>query len=173
MRTRRPSVTAVILLLAVGIAGGVVGGSSPAHAIVSIASSATTAVPYSGTVDGSPEGVSLSGYVLINTIVVNDPDFGTTPTVRLGIDLSNVIGVGLTSGMAYVASGNQDLIRPLAASDVVDITFAVYPSRSGGAMSARGVLASFTLTFDVATGSFVQATASTSVDLPAMLAPIQ
>lgn len=171
MKIRRPAVTAVVLLLVVGVAGGLVGGSNPAHAVVSIASSGTSIVPYSGTVDGPQESIFLSGYVLIKMMVVRDPDFGKTPTVRLDIDLSNVTGVGLKTGATYVASGNQDLVRPLAATDVVEITFAVVPNRA--AMSTRTALASFAFNFNVATGTFIQATASTAVDAAVRLAPLQ
>jgi len=165
MKTRRPLFTAVVLSLMVGIAGGLAGGSSPAHAIVSIASSGMNTILYAGTVNGPPESVFLAGLAQIRFVVVRDPDFGKPPAVRLDIDLSNVFGVGLTTGTRYVTSGRQNLIRPLVATDVVDITFPFFPSGPGGFALARQALASFTVTYDVSTGRVTSATASTAVNV--------
>src|SRR5262245_15574223 len=143
MMTRRP-LFAVVLSLLVGLIGGLVGGSRPALAVVSIASSGTTMIPYGGTVRGAPEPVFLVGFVQLGMVVVRDPDFGTPPVVRLSIDFSNVTGVGLKTGTKYVTSGGQDLVRPLVATDVVDVTFAIFPSGATGFTRARPALASFT-----------------------------
>ena len=164
MKTRRP-LFAVVLSVLVAVIGGVVGGSSPALAVVSIASSGTTTIPYSGTVSGAPESVFLSGYVQIAMKVVRDPDFGKPPIVLLSIDLSKVSGVGLKTGTRYVTSGGQELIRPRVPTDVVEITFAFFPSGTGGFTRARQALASFTLNYDVSTGAFASGTASTSVNV--------
>ena len=164
MKTRRPFFTAVVLSLLVGIAGGVAGGSSPAHAVVSIASSGSTTILYSGTVSGPPENVFLAGLAQIAFVVVRDPDFGKPPTVQLDIDLSNVFGVGLSTGTRYVTSGGQHLSRPLVATDVVEITFPFFPSGPGGSARARQALASFTLNFNVSTGTFTSGTANASVN---------
>src|SRR3989442_5577997 len=159
MKTRRP-LFAVVLLLLVGSIGGLVGGSSPALAVVSIASSGTTTIPYAGTVRGAPEGVFLLGFVQFDMVVVQDPDFGTPPVVRLSIDFSHVAGVGTKTGTKYVTSGGQDLIRPLVATDVVDVTFAIMPSSATGAARTRSALASFTLNYNVGTSTFTSRTAS-------------
>ncbi len=140
MKTHRSSFAAVLLSLIVGIVGGLVGGSSPADAVVSIASSGSTTTPYSGTVNGPPESVFLSGLAQITFVVVRDPDFGAPPSVLLTIDLSNVFGVGLSTGTSYVTSGGQRLIRPLVATDVVAITFPFFPSGPGGSARARPAL---------------------------------
>jgi hypothetical protein len=156
---------AVVLSLLVGIIGGAVGGSSPALAVVSIASSATTKLLYAGVVNGAPERVMLLGIVQIDMVVVRDPDFDTPPTVRLSIDFSNVTGIGMQTGTKYVTSGGQDLLRPLVATDVVDVTFAIYPSGATGFMRARPALASFTLNYDVRKEAFVGGTVSPSVNV--------
>jgi len=168
MKTRRP-LFAVVLSLLVAIIGGLVGGSSPALAMVSIASSGTTRILYAGTVRGAPEGVFLLGFVQIDMVVVKDPDFDTPPTVRLSIDFSNVAGVGMKTGTKYVTSGGQELIRPLVATDVVDVTFAIFPSGAGGFARARPALASFTLKYDVSTEAFASGTASPSVNVTDIL----
>jgi hypothetical protein len=169
MQIRRPLFA---LALSLAVAGGLVWGDDPAQAVVSVAASNTTTIAYSGTVDGSPESVYLSGLVQITMKVVRDPDFGRPPVVLLSIDLSNVSGVGQTTGRKYVTAGGQDLIRPLVATDVVEITFPFFPSGSGGAAQARQALASFTLRYNVRTGAFLGGAASTAVDATERLAPI-
>jgi hypothetical protein len=156
---------AVVLSLLVGIIGGLVGGSSPALAVVSLASSGTTTIPYGGMVKGAPESVFLLGFVQFEMVVVRDPDFGTPPTVRLSIDFSNVSGGGLKSGTRYVTSGGQDLVRPLVATDVVDVTFAIHPSGAAGFSRAHPALASFTLNYNVRTKAFASGTASPAVNV--------
>jgi hypothetical protein len=172
MRTRRPSMTAVVLFVVVGVAGALVGEGTPAHAVVSIVSSGPSVIPYSGTVDGPPESIFLAGFILIRTVVVTDPDLGRPPIVLLDVDVSNVTGVGLRTGTRYVASGSQSLTRPLVASDVVDVTFAVSPDRPGGALSARSALASLTLNFNLASLGFVAAAASASVNVADSLSAV-
>jgi hypothetical protein len=164
MKTRR-LLFAVVLLLLVGIIGGPVGGSSPALAVVSLVSPATTKLLYAGVVHGAPERVMLLGVVQIDMVVVRDPDFGTPPAVRLSIDFSNVTGIGMQTGTKYVTSGGQELVRPLVATDVVDVTFAIHPSGATGFMRARPVLASFTLNYDLRRGTFVSGTVSPSVNV--------
>ena len=73
MKTCRP-LFAVVLALLVGIIGGLVGGSSPAFAVVSIASTGTTRIPYGGVVRGAPEPVLLVGVVQFEMVVVRDPE---------------------------------------------------------------------------------------------------
>jgi hypothetical protein len=158
MKRRRPVVAVLLSLLLV--AGGVVWGDNPASAVVATVSSGPTAVPYSGTVQGPKEKVQLSGYVTVTAKTVPDPDLGTPPTVLLRIDVSKITGLGLTSGTTYVTSGNQDLVRPLTDVDVVEITFAFYPS--GQILQARSAPASLTLTFDTSSGTLSQAIASAS-----------
>ena len=165
MKRRRPSSTPVVLSLIAGISAALVGGSSPARAAVSTTPSATTMVSYWGTVDGLPESVFLSGPVQITTTVVRDPDFGKPPSVLLSIDLSNVSGVGVSTGTRYITSGTQNLIRPLVATDVVEMTFPFFPSGAGGAARARSALASFTIKYNVSTGSVVTVTVSPNVNL--------
>jgi hypothetical protein len=162
MKTRRP-LFAVVLSLLVGIIGSLVGGSSPALAVVSITSSGTTTILYGGTVRGAPEPVFLLGFVQIDMVVVEDPDFGTPPVVRLNFDFSNVSGVGVKTGTKYVISGEQELVRPLVATDVVDVTFAIFPSGATGFTRARPAMASFTLNYNVRAEAFTSGTASPAV----------
>jgi hypothetical protein len=160
MNPRRLYLVVLSLLVVIG---GLAGGENPAGAVVSIASSSTTSVSYSGTVHGQPEDVYLSGLVQISTVVVRDPDFGKPPTVIVTIDFSNVTGQGLRTGTRYVAAGNQVLSRPLVNPDVVDVVFPIYPRGTIGTSGARSALASFTLNYDTASGVQTGASAGTTV----------
>ena len=157
MKTRRPWFLVVLSLLVV-----IVGGH-PAIAVVSNSALGTTAVSYSGTVHGQPENVFLSGLVLITRTVVRDLDFGGPPTVVYEIDFSQVTGQGMKTKQTYVTSGNQVLVRPLVASDVVEVTFDFYPS-GGSIMTARSALASFTFNYNVAAATPSGTSTSAVVD---------
>jgi hypothetical protein len=133
--------------------------------VVSIASTGTTTILYGGLVRGAPEPVLLGGFVQFEMVVVRDPDFGTPTVVRLSIDFSHVAGIGTKTGTRYVTSGGQDLIRPLVATDVVDVTFAIFPSGATGFTSARPALASFTLNYNVKAEAFASGTASPVVNV--------
>jgi hypothetical protein len=115
-------------------------------------------VSLGGTVDGLLESVAISGHVRIKSIMVPDPDFATPPVVLLTFDFLNVSGRGLKTGSTYSTGGNQnDLIRPLKASDLIQITFPFFTS-SAGILSARAGLASFMLMFDLSTGKITGGT---------------
>jgi hypothetical protein len=151
MNMRRLLVTPVVLSVVVAIMG-LVWGSTPAFA-----GTTTTIIPISGTVNGQPESVSLSGNVQIKSTLVTDPDFGTPPKVILAFSFLNVSGVGLSTGKKYMSSAEDNKIRPLAASDMVEITFP-FQNMTMGMSSARWGLASFTLIFDLTTGGVTQGT---------------
>lgn len=149
MTTSRPLSLVALALLAVA-ALGPGGGVSPAAAGTDVASTSTTTVAYSGTIQGKPEDVRLSGPVQISTVVVRDPVFGKPPTVIVSIDFSGVTGQGAKTKASYVAGGNQVLTRRLVNPDVIKVTFPVYARGTDGTSGARSALATFTLTYDVA-----------------------
>jgi hypothetical protein len=160
MKTRRPLFTVVLLLLA-GM--GALAWGIPAFAQISISAGGATAsttpgalsVAISGTVDGLPESVYISGLALISSKPVKDPDFGSK-NVIVAIDL-NVSAVGVKTGTKYVSDGQDSLVRQMALSDTVQITFPFYKSASGPA-AARSAFVSFTLNYDTS-GTLKSATA--------------
>ncbi len=157
MKTRRPVFARVVLSLVVAMLGGLLGGGTSALADSSVA------IAISGTVDGSPESVYVSGLAQItSTFVKADPTFNHPPRVILSFDLHNVSGKGLSTGAMYVTKSQDDMLRLLAPSDVVAITFPLYPNNAAGFRSARAGLASFTLSFDVTTGAITGGTATVS-----------
>jgi len=116
--------------------------------------STTTTTPalvmVNGIVTGAPESVSFSGQANLSASVVTDPDFGSPPTVVLSINLSNITGVGSSTGKKYLISNEEVLTRRFTAADTVQMTFPFYPS-TGNAMGSSIGLASFNLSFDSAT----------------------
>ena len=159
MKVRRTKSFVVVLsfLAALSLAGS---GDAPA---APLATSVT--IPISGTVDGGPESVSLSGNLSIVSTLVTDALL-TTPRERLTIKVVDVSGVGLTSGAKYVATGEDRLQRLLALTDHLDLIFPFYPS-SDGPRSARSAMASINLKFDLVTGALTGATATfSSLRLP-------
>lgn len=156
MKMRRPWFGRVVLSLLVAMLGGLLGGPS------ALADS-SVAIPISGTVDGSPESVYVSGLAQItSTFVKADLKFNHPAMVMLSIDLHNVTGRGLSTGATYVITNQNEIMRPLVASDVVQITFPFYPNGSGGFTSARAGVASFTLNFNLTTGALTGGTAAVS-----------
>jgi hypothetical protein len=155
MKTRRSSFAPVVLSFLVAMLG-LLGGGTPALAASPIP------IAIAGTVNGSPESVYLVGLAQITSTLVTDTRLGTVPHVILSIDLQNVSGTGLSTGATYVSAGRDELIRPLVATDLIQITFPFYPSGPGWLTSARAGLASFSLRFDPMTGALTGGTATVS-----------
>jgi hypothetical protein len=107
-------------------------------------------VALKGSVIGTPENVNFSGQAQVKANVVTDPDFGGQPTVVLTIDMSNVTGVGASTGKKYAVSGLGTLNRRLNATDLVQVTFPFYAS-GGSPVSSRVGSASFSLSYNVST----------------------
>ena len=157
MKMRQLLFTPVVVPLFVAILGTLAWGGGPALAAFTTALSSAL-IGIKGTVSGMPESVSFSGQAKINSKMVTDPDFGNPPTVVLSIDLSNVTGVGSSTGKTYVTSSRVILDRRLTAADTVQVPFPFFPS-GGSAMPARVGLASFNLSYNVNTGMLTGATA--------------
>ncbi len=153
MKTRRPLVTPAVLALLVGVVGGLVWGDAPALAN-------TLVVPISGTIDGLPEAVELSGSAEVSSTLVPIEEPGTPRDVIVRLKLVQVSGPGLVTGKEYVAPGENILVRPLTATDVLEVTFPFHPGGSGGHLKARTARVAFTLSFDTATGDITRVTTS-------------
>jgi len=132
--------------------------SSAAHA--QAVSSFT--VQASGTVTSpSGESVAFSGPVQVTATVVTDPA-GGPPTSVVSIDARQLVATGATSGAAYVNSGQANLTRPLAATDVIQTTFAFFPDGPGGFLKTRTALLTLNLAYNLATSALTSASGSIS-----------
>ena len=138
------------LCLALGIAAGATGAT---HVAV---------VPVSGTVGGIPEGVVFSGNVHVRSNLVLDPDFGKPPTVRLAIDLVDMVGKGLASGAKYVSTAEFINSREIHATGVIEMTFPFQPDSRRGHLAARAGFMALTLKFDARNGAILGASCRVS-----------
>jgi len=162
MKMRRSLLTSVVLSFAAVVLGVLFwGGGTPAGAVVATMSSAVTTTA-SGTVTGSPESVAFTGSVTINSKMVTDPDFGTPNIVVLSFDLSSLSGTGLSTNKKYVVSSQEIMVRPLAATDQLDVTFPFAPNVNSIDTSARLGVATVALSFNVSTGGLTGAKVSIS-----------
>jgi hypothetical protein len=163
MKSNRKFWTPAVLSAGIAIAAALLWSSvsPPASAVVStLASAAATTV--SGSVTGSPETVSFSGSVSINSTRVSDPDFFRPDAVILSVDLSGMKGKGMSTGKVYVVSNQEIITRPLIAGDNIVVTFPFSASGSTMTMSPRIGAATLALTFDVASGALTAAQATVS-----------
>jgi hypothetical protein len=155
MKNRQLSFTLLSLLVAV-LAGLVWWGSTPASAaFTSVLSNSLS--PVGGAVIGQPESVVFAGLAKIDSKMVTDPDFGNPPNVVLSIDLSGVSGVGLSTKTKYVTASREIVIRPLAATDQVEIDFPFYQSGTDASVTSRTGQVTFALSFDLASGTLTGA----------------
>ena len=104
-----------------------------------------------GSLTDSTGSVTITGNAIVSARRVIDTLNATTPTlVLLDLDFSQVQG---TSGKkVFVTGGNHATeIRPFQASDTVIVTVPYYDSTKD-ALSAKSMLATVTLNYDVSTG---------------------
>lgn len=170
VKTRRSLFGPIIVTLLVWVVVGLVSGGSSAQAQTTtptVDSSLTISV--SGTVHDSNGTISISGYVTVNCTRVIDTTEGSPPLVVLDFDFSNLRGVSGNSFMnlkTYVTGGNEDTqIRPLQASDVITVTCPYY-DRAKGILSAKSLLVTATLNFDVSTGKLTSGSITVGDILP-------
>ena len=165
MKTRRLSVTPVVLSLFVVILSGLAWwAGTPARA----AFAPTIAlIPVSGIVTGQPESVKFSGQVQVSSeLVLDTSKFNVPPAVILIIDLSKVSGTGSSTGAKYTAGGDgTPVYRQLVSNDTVEITFpfsrgTTMSVSSTGFSAVRSGVATFALGFDTNTGAITKGTAN-------------
>ena len=105
------------------------------------------------------ERVVFSGQAQIKSRLALDPDFGDSKLL-LFIDMTGVSGVGSSSGAKYLVPTQEILIRPLAQSHQVEITFPFFKNDADSLASTRTGLANFALNVDVSTGAITSVSAT-------------
>ncbi|MCO6057832.1 hypothetical protein NG726_14280 [Pseudomonas sp. MOB-449] len=119
-------------------------------------------VPIAGTLETPVEDISLKGMARIRSTSFSDPDLNGAPGVILLIDFLNVLGEGLTSHTRFIAHGENRVVRVLRETDEVELTFPITPVNANATITARPVLATFELEFNVDQGQLMAASASFS-----------
>lgn len=108
-----------------------------------------------GTVTDPNGNITVSGSVVVSCRRVVDTTSATTPTLMLlDFDFSQLSGSSgsLKTLKTYTTGGNHaSEIRPLAATDTIIVTTPYYDSTKDG-LSAKTMLITATLNFDIGTG---------------------
>lgn len=156
---RRPFISKAVTLLA-GIVMVLIFGSP------SVLAQTTTETTESATVDSSlsiavkgtvndPNGaITVSGNVIVNARRVLDNTSVDSPIVLLELDFSNLKATsgGLKTLTAYTTGGNHATeLRPLQATDTIIVT-CPYFDNTKGPLTARTMLVTANLNFDIGTG---------------------
>lgn len=151
-----------VVTLLIGVVVVLVLGGPSVQAQTNTTTTTDTTAP-AGTVDSSitlpakgsltdPQGsVTVTGNAIVSARRVIDTTNAATPTlVLLDIDFSQVQG---TSGKRVFVTGDNHAteIRPFQATDKIIVTVPYYDSAKDG-LSAKSMLATVTLNFDVSTG---------------------
>jgi hypothetical protein len=104
------------------------------------------------------ENINCTGTVKIVATVVSDPSL--PPGAAVFLDARGLSCVGATSNTTYLNTGIANLTRPLAALDVIKMTFALYPNTPGGYMKARTGMLTANLTYNTLNGALLSAAVS-------------
>jgi hypothetical protein len=130
-------------------------------ATTTVDSSITVAVK--GSVTDPNGSVAVTGNVIIRSRRVIDTTSATTPAlVLLDFDFSQLKGTSgsLKTQKVYVTGDNHaEEIRPLQATDTIIVTAPYYESTKDP-LSAKSMLVSATLNFDVSTGKLTSGSVS-------------
>lgn len=151
----------VVVVLAMATLGGPSVQAQTTDASVPVDSTIT--VPVKGTVSDPNGTITVSGNVIINCRRVLDTTLQTTPAlVLLDFDFSQLKGTSgsLKTQITYTTGGNHaDEIRPLQASDTIIVTSPYYDTTKSP-LSARTMLITASLNFDITTGKLTSGSLS-------------
>jgi len=118
------------------------------------AATSSIVVPVSGTAGGA----AFSGTATVETTLVQD-EFGGAPSVIVSVHLNNIVAPGTALRPALLGSGEAVLIRPLAASDSVDVSAALDVPGNAPGTATQTATAHLALSLDPVTGAALGATA--------------
>jgi hypothetical protein len=174
------SVGVVVVLAMLAFGGPSVQAQTTTATQATVDSSIT--VSTKGLVSDPNGSVTVSGSVIITCRRVIDTNSATTPAlVLLDFDFSQLKGTtGSGKNVKTFVTGDNhtDEIRPLQASDTIIVTVPYYDSAKD-ALSARTMLVTANLNFDVSTGKLSSGSLSvgnnvvTSTAVGSVTAPIQ
>jgi hypothetical protein len=117
--TRR--VLAVIPMMVVLLTGTT---AAMAQVVAAVPTKSIVKILVSGTVPGTPEAVTFTNAaVQIGSTLARDPDPTLPPVLIVDITFLKASGVGALTKTTYVAEAQVTKVRPLAAKDVIEITF--------------------------------------------------
>jgi hypothetical protein len=163
IKTRRPLFRPNVVTLLIGVVVLLVLGAPSAKAQTTTDATATDSavvdssitISAKGTVNDPSGAITVSGSVIVSSRRVIDSTLAaSTPIVVLDLDFSRLKGTSgtLKTLKVYVTGDNHATeIRPLQASDTIIVTCPYFESTKDG-LSARTMLVTATLNFDISTG---------------------
>jgi hypothetical protein len=156
MKTYRNLSNRITLLFLAAIVG-MAGWASTAGAVDAMATKmvpiTNLAAPKSALI-GAPEGVVFSGQAMVKSRRALDPDGESK--LLLSIDMSGITGLG-SSGARYVLWSRDQVIRPLSATQQIEIVFPFSKTAMDSVSTVRTGVATFALVVDPATGTITSA----------------
>lgn len=167
-KTRLSLFSPTFVTLLIGIVTVLVLGSPSVQAqtstVATDAVDSSVTIAAKGTVNDPSGTITVSGNVIINCRrVLDTTKAATVPLVLLDFDFSQLRGTSgtvKTTLKTYVTGDNRaSEIRPLQASDTIIVTSPYYDSTKS-ALTARSMLVTATLNFDVTTGKLTSGTIS-------------
>lgn len=145
----------VVVLLVLGAPSARAQTTTDAKAADSTIVDSSITISAKGTVNDPSGAITVSGSVIINARRVIDSTLATSaPIVVLDLDFSRLKGTSgsLKTLKVYVTGDNHATeMRPLQASDTIIVTCPYFESTKD-ALSARTMLVTATLNFDISTG---------------------
>lgn len=163
IRTRRPLFRPTVVTLLIGVVILLVLGGPSVKAQTATDTNATDStvvdssitISAKGTVNDPSGAITVSGSVIVSSRRVIDSTLAaSTPIVVLDLDFSRLKGTSgsLKTLKVYVTGDNHATeMRPLQASDTIIVTCPYFESTKD-ALSARTMLVTATLNFDISTG---------------------
>ena len=161
INTRRRLFSTNVVTLLVGIVMVLVLGGSSVQAQTSAETAtpdpvdSSITIPVKGTVNDPSGAINVSGNVIVTARRVIDNTSPTaSPIIVLDLDFSKLKGTSgsLKTLTTYVTGDNHaSELRPLQVSDKIIVTCPYYDTVKG-ALTARTMLVTATLNFDISTG---------------------
>ena len=97
------------------------------------------------------EAVNFVGSAVVNSRLTPDPDFGS-PSLVMQFDLTGVTGTGAQSGIKYVLTSQEHVVRPHASNQNVEFTFPMATDENAPISKVRTGSARFVMNVDLGTG---------------------
>ena len=97
------------------------------------------------------EAVNFVGAAVVTSRLVPDPDFGR-PSFVMQFYLTGITGTGAQSGIKYVLTSQEHVVRPLAPNQNVEFTFPMATDDNAPIAKVRTGSARFVMNVDPATG---------------------
>ena len=104
------------------------------------------------------EAVKFEGQAVVNSRLAADAEFGK-PSLIMQFDLTGVTGTGAQSGIRYLLTSQEHVIRPHASNQNVEFTFPMATEENAPIAKVRTGSARFVMNVDLSTGAITSVNA--------------